>query len=327
MGTRGWGAWATGVAAAAWWTGLWVAPEGSLKIWWGGVVPVLPALFLVAPKAWRNVCPVAALEIAAGRRSGRVLDAADSVRMGGLGAVLFASMVPARPLLLDHHAPALAGLLAAVALVAVLRGRTHAVRAGFCNAFCPLGPLERLYGQRAMIDVAPTHCPSCSACTRRGCLDVAGDKAFRQLVGAPRRASWLKRPQGVLAAAMPGFVIGYAAIGAVPTWSRAYAAVALGGLVSVALTATAAFLVRESSRRVPPVLAALSALGFYQLVAPASVAGWDVPWLDASVRWAGTAVVVVWAARTGRRTAPAPVVTLSAPSGGRALPVLSTQPG
>jgi hypothetical protein len=267
---------------------------------------------------------VAVLEVAVGVRSGRVLDAAASVRMGGLGVALFVMLVPARPLLFDHHAPVMAGSLFVVVLLAVLRGRTHAVRAGFCNAFCPLGPVERLYGQRALIDVTPVHCPSCAACTRRGCVDVAGDKAFRQLVGARGRASWIMRPQGGLAAAMPGFIIGTAAAGAAPTWSHAYGTVALGCLGSVLVTTTVAFLVRDSLRRVPPVLAALSALAFYQLVAPVSVAGWGLPGLDTSVRWAGTAVVVVWAARWRRRPLPAPAATRS---GGRVLPVLSTQPG
>lgn len=325
MGTRVWGAWVAGSAAATWWAGLWVAPELASKVCWAGVVPVLPALFLVAPRAWRNVCPVAALEIAAGTRSGRVLDAAASVRMGGLGAALFFALVTARPLLFDHHAPALAGAFALAVLLAVLRGRNHAVRAGFCNAICPLGPVERLYGQRALVDVTPTHCPSCSACTRRGCLDVAGDKAFRQLVGARGRVSWLARPQGALAAAMPGFIIGYAAVGATPTWSGVCGTVSLVTLASVLLTTMAAFLVRNASRRLPPVLAALSALAFYHLVAPDAVGSWGLPWLDASVRWAGTAVVVVWAARWKRSPSPAPA--RSTPSSGRALPVLSTQPG
>src|SRR5690242_14410566 len=33
----------------------------ALTLFWGIVIPILPLVFLVAPGAWRNVCPLAAL--------------------------------------------------------------------------------------------------------------------------------------------------------------------------------------------------------------------------------------------------------------------------
>lgn len=35
-------------------------PLLGLKLFWGVLVPVLPAMFLVAPGIWRNICPLAA---------------------------------------------------------------------------------------------------------------------------------------------------------------------------------------------------------------------------------------------------------------------------
>ena len=38
-----------------------VSPKAGLWLMWGLAVPLLPALFLIAPGLWRNVCPIAAL--------------------------------------------------------------------------------------------------------------------------------------------------------------------------------------------------------------------------------------------------------------------------
>src|SRR4051794_18977383 len=32
----------------------------ALRLFWGAVIPALPALFFVAPGFWRNICPLAA---------------------------------------------------------------------------------------------------------------------------------------------------------------------------------------------------------------------------------------------------------------------------
>lgn len=61
-----------------------VRPEQALFVLWQLVIPIVPAVFLVAPGLWRNVCPLAALNpethryaklvIAGGRRiAGAVL--------------------------------------------------------------------------------------------------------------------------------------------------------------------------------------------------------------------------------------------------------------
>lgn len=41
-------------AAVALWPTTW------LPVFWGMAIPVLPAVFLIAPGFWRNVCPLAA---------------------------------------------------------------------------------------------------------------------------------------------------------------------------------------------------------------------------------------------------------------------------
>ena len=323
----GWGRGVVAVGTVVLWLGLLLEPETALRVWWGGIVPALPALWMVAPAVWRSHCPLAVLEIASGPRSGRRVDATGSVVRGCLGIGLFALLVPARPLLFDRSGVSLAAALAAAALAAALRGRTHAVRAGFCNTLCPFGAVERLYGQRPLFHAAAAHWTTCEGCTARGCPDVAGAKAMRQLLGPVRDGlAWLRRPHGVFAAGMPGFVVGYALRGGEPSWAGAYLGPGIGAAASWLLVLGISALVPASSRRVPPVLAAMSALAFYGLVAPAAVSTWDVRGLATLVRVLGGCVIVAWILGWRPPTAPGRVSPESA-RGGVSLPVLRTQPG
>ena len=40
---------------------LFVEPDRSTMIFWNGLMPLLPAMFLVNVELWRNVCPFATL--------------------------------------------------------------------------------------------------------------------------------------------------------------------------------------------------------------------------------------------------------------------------
>ena len=40
---------------------LWLTPDLGLQLFWGLIIPVVPALLIVAPGLWRQVCPMAFL--------------------------------------------------------------------------------------------------------------------------------------------------------------------------------------------------------------------------------------------------------------------------
>src|SRR4051812_28650026 len=50
-------------------TGLWFEPEPTLRVLWYAIIPVLPAVFLIQPGIWRNVCPLVTLNTLPGTRS------------------------------------------------------------------------------------------------------------------------------------------------------------------------------------------------------------------------------------------------------------------
>ena len=165
---------------------LFRAADVGLKLFWTGAVPLIPLLLLVQPTWWRNVCPLATLNQWTGRRSkGRTLGTGP-LGSGVLTLAAFSLVLPLRPLILDVHGPALAGLLLAFALLAITSGLLVRDRGGFCHLLCPVLPAERLYGVAPVVRANSARCSECSVCTPRGCPELAGPKALPQLLG-PRR--------------------------------------------------------------------------------------------------------------------------------------------
>ena len=124
--------------------------ELGLKLVWGVIVPVLPLLFVVAPGFWRNVCPIAAVNQAPrvfGFSLARTLPGTARRYSFLVAVALFLVIVPLRPALLETSGTALAALFA-VTLVAAFAGvLVFKGKSGFCGTFCPLAPVQRLYGQ------------------------------------------------------------------------------------------------------------------------------------------------------------------------------------
>lgn len=256
-------------------TGLWAAPQPTLRVLWYAVIPLLPAVFLVQPGLWRNVCPLATLSTLPGRRTrGLKLDARALRWAAPAGVALLALLVPARRFLFNVDGSALAAVIVAVAVLALVSGFVFERKAGFCNAICPVLPVERLYGQRPLARVGTAHCPSCSLCTTRGCLDVSAEKALPQLLGPARRSTrWLLTPYGAFAAAFPGFVLAYSVIPDVAPVEagRVYLVVAAGAVGSYVAVAGLVLVAHLPAGAALPGLGAL-ALGIYYWYGASAIA-------------------------------------------------------
>jgi hypothetical protein len=278
-------------------------PRPALVVLWSVLVPLLPASFFVSPALWRGVCPLSTLN-AWGNRFGpsEPLDPRTASRLAVGGIALFCLLVPARHLLFNTDGTALAAVIAGTGALAVLLGARHASRSAFCNALCPVLPIERLYGQAPLVDVRRGRCDTCTVCTPRGCIDLAERKSLRQVVGADRGASeWLDTPLGIFAAALPGFIIGYGLTPDLPVAEapRVYAATIGGAIASGISVRTLAALRALPSSYALPVLAALSGALYYWFAAPVISASLALP--DAAttvIRLTGIGLPAYWLVRS-----------------------------
>lgn len=260
--------------------GLWTWSTGTLRVLWYGVIPVLPAVFLVQPKLWRNVCPLATLNTLPGRRTrGLKLDTRVARWTLPVGIALLAVLVPARRFAFNVDGPVLAVVIVAVAVVALASGFLFDRKAGFCNSICPVLPVERLYGQRPLVRSGNAHCSTCSLCTARGCLDVSAEKTVAQVLGPARRsARWLLTPYGAFAAAFPGFVLAYYLLSDVTAAdaARVYLVIAAGAAGSYVVVAAVALLTRVSWAIALPGLGAVALLTYYWFGAPGIASAWEL---------------------------------------------------
>lgn len=280
--------------------GLLREPELSLKILWNAVVPLLPAVFLLQPAIWRNACPLATLNVLSGRRAGKRTIGPDAARrFGAIGITLLFVMVPARRFLFNTDGTALAVTIIAVAVLALIMGFVFDMKAGFCNALCPVLPVERLYGQRPLFRTPNAHCTPCTLCTRKGCLDLATAKSVEQTLGKKSGpGSWLTTPYGVFAAAFPGFVTGYYSTSdvALSAAGSVYATVGLWMVGSYVLIAALALALKVSGPVATVPIAALSIGLYYWFAAPVVTEALALAeWTPLAIRVAAFSLIAAWA--------------------------------
>jgi len=288
--------------------GLVLAPGATLTALWYGVIPLLPATFFLSPVLWRGVCPLATLN-EWGNRLGaqRALSQRGAAALSVGGLLLFHLMVPARRLLFNANGPVLAATVLAVAVLALLLGAVFVVRSGFCNALCPVLPVELLYGQAPLLRLDRGRCTSCTVCTPRRCQDLVQGKAFSRFLEPGRGlAGWLTTPYGMFIAALPGFIVGYSLLTDVPLRAAAsvYGTTLGASLASYAVIAALVLGFRVPSRVAHPLIAALAGELYYWYAGPAIATHLrEAGWLGTGLRGVGMGLVALWLVRTlARRT-------------------------
>ncbi len=217
---------------------------------------------------------------------------------GAIGIVLLVVMVPARRFLFNTDGVALAFTIIAVVALAIVLGGFLQLKAGFCNAICPVLPVERLYGQHPLVRVSNPRCVPCTMCTSKGCIDLAPTKSIAQTLGTARRThAWLGRGFGIFAAAFPGFVVGYYTVqdGPLAIAGSVYLHVALWAIASYVTTMLIVWTFAISAARAVVLLAALAAGLYYWFAADTIATAFNIPsTVTTAIRVAALALVVFW---------------------------------
>ena len=189
--------------------GLWRHPSKFLIIFWGIAVPCLPIIFWLLPGLWRNLCP-----LAAANQMPRLLHFSMAKEVpaklkrfaGVIGLSLLFIAVPLRKVLLNSDAQALAVALVAIIASAFVGGILFKGKSGWCGSFCPLLPVQRLYGQTPLAIVNNSHCSSCIGCTKN-CFDFNPQVAY--LADLYDSDPVLAGDRKFFAGMMPGLLLAY----------------------------------------------------------------------------------------------------------------------
>jgi hypothetical protein len=286
--------------------GLVAVPETALRLLWYAFIPVVPAVLLVSPGLWRNLCPLATINVATGRRWGRrALTPQAAQWTGAVGILLLVVLIAARRIVLDTNGPVLLGLLVVVAVAALVAGFLFDTKGGFCNAICPVLPVERLYGQLPWYEPQNPRCPTCTVCTRGGCLDLGATKSVAQTLGPARKTNrWMLKPFGAFALFFPGVVIGYFTVpeASMTSVAAVYGRVAMFAAISYGAGALLVVALRLGSERAMGLLAVLAFSLYYWYAAPAVVTELGLPaGVTAVIRMAALLLASAWLVRFQRR--------------------------
>ena len=188
---------------------LFSQPELGLTLFWKLLIPLLPLSFAVIPGLWRNVCPMAFLnQLPRMFGKGLQLTLPQSVRKAALlisiGA--FIVFVIVRVPLLNHSGEAVGFMLVGVLLLAFIGGMIFKGRSGWCGTFCPLAPLQKVYGHAPLMMVRNGYCETCVGC-QKNCYDFNPRAAvFSDLDDSD---SWWSDKRKYFAALLPGLIIGF----------------------------------------------------------------------------------------------------------------------
>jgi nitrite reductase (NADH) large subunit len=148
----------------------------------------------------------------------------------GIAVALFVAAVSLRVPLLNHSGLVTGlGVIGALALAAA-GGLAFKGRSGWCGTFCPLGPIQRNYGQAPLVVVKNGWCEPCVGC-QKNCYDFNPRAAvFSDVYDEdPRYAAQRRLFFGLL----PGLILGYFLQGPAPAYGTA-------GQVAVLLASAAA---------------------------------------------------------------------------------------
>lgn len=250
-------------------TALALSPDLGLKLVWSLIIPAAPLVFFLIPNVWVSVCPFAILQSLPRRfdfsREKRLThDQTDYLRT--LGWALLFILVPARHLLFNHNATALLLTTLALAAVVFVCGLAFKGLSAWCMGFCPIRPVEMMYGQFTHEKHRPEICTICDSCNddcsrlnvRDRVLLEANNARFKYLVFS-----------------FPGFVVGYY-LAAQATGALAVYATVFGlSLASLVLFYIIDRLWPGLKTRNKAILVALTV--YYYFAVPAVVKTWAMP--------------------------------------------------
>ena len=142
-------------------------PDIGIHLFWNILIPVAPALFVVAVGVWRNVCPMASNALFSrhiGISKKKKLTVAQSSKLNLIAVIALFIIVPLRHAIFDTNGMATAILILSISTIAIIMGFIFEWKSGWCSGLCPVHPVEKLYGVNNRFSLPNAHCNNCFRC-------------------------------------------------------------------------------------------------------------------------------------------------------------------
>ncbi len=178
-------------------------PAIGITLFWNLLIPIAPAILVLIPGVWRNICPMSTtallprkLKIAKPRK----LSLEHQGKLYLLGVIALLLIVPFRHLLLNTNGMATAIMLVGATAIAITMGMFFEWRSGWCATACPIHSVERMYGGTPLLTTDNAHCKSCQQC-----VSLCPDATQKMSINLTRNIA----PERFAAKIMTGGFVGY----------------------------------------------------------------------------------------------------------------------
>lgn len=142
-------------------------PRIGIHAFWNDLIPIVPALFVIAVGLWRNICPLASTSFISrhlGFAKNKKLKVKQQGRLQLISVISLLSIVPLRHTVFNTNGPATALIISVLALIAFYVSYRYEWKSAWCSGLCPIHPVEKLYGRKSLLDLPNAHCKSCVQC-------------------------------------------------------------------------------------------------------------------------------------------------------------------
>jgi hypothetical protein len=189
------------------WICMFIKPALGVILFWNVLIPIAPALLVIATGVWRNICPLATTSLLPehlGVSKGKKLSYSQRATLNLAGIILLFIIIPLRHLLFNANGYATAAILLAVAIIAIISGMIFERKSGWCSGLCPVHPVEKLYGSGVAFSLPNAHCSECVKCSVP-CPDSTQN--FTAFIS--HRIDSSKAIETLLIGGFPGFIWGW----------------------------------------------------------------------------------------------------------------------
>ncbi len=182
-------------------------PNVGIHLFWNILIPIAPALLVVATGIWRNVCPMGTTSLLP-RHFGFSKRKKLSVKQTGIlnliAIIALFVIVPLRHTIFDTNGLATAILIISLGLIAIILGFFYEWKSTWCSGLCPVHPVEKLYGMNNKLALPNAHCNQCFRC-----VTPCPDSTPGINPNSAKKTNYHKISVFLMVAAFPGFIWGW----------------------------------------------------------------------------------------------------------------------
>jgi hypothetical protein len=214
-------------------------PTLGVTLFWNILIPVAPALLVIATGVWRNVCPLATTALLPDRfglSKKRKLSASMRNLLNMIGVIALLLIIPLRHVLFNTNGQATAYVIIGISVIAFGTGLIFERKSAWCSGLCPVHPVEKLYGSGVAFSLPNAHCNECVKCSVP-CPDSTANMSPQ----ATSKSTTSQVAEILLVGVFPGYVWGwfqlpdYTGAAAWENLPAVYGYPLMGGMVTLVL--------------------------------------------------------------------------------------------